>query len=573
MKEHRARIEVYATALLDGLLTIVAFAAAYYLRFYGGLWGLLSVGEYFPAQYLTLLPAIVFTWMICLREAGLYRDIHEGGTEEFFRICGAVVLGMLVLAGISFFYRGFSYSRGFVAAFVPLNIILLKAGRAACRRALRYLARRGLWVSPILIIGAGPVGDRLAAAINRRGTSRVIGYLEDVSDGAGREALGGAFLSDTTLDGRSATPESSVLRSMASAAKAAADTAAAPSGEIGAPPVKAAAGSGGMVAAIGEKTKKCETAAGPDGVGATCAGAGAGVKGNAGVGPNHPRLGGIADLQEVVAKYGVEEVLIAKPRASREEVASIAEECYKCHVRWRMVPDIYDLMLEHTDLSLIGDIPLLGTCGSRIVGLNFVLKRLFDVVVSLALLILLAPVMVAIAAAIKLTSPGPVFFLQERVGYRGRRFRLMKFRSMRHEARPDDHREYVKEYIAGRARPAEDGQFKLARDPRVTPVGMFIRKFSLDELPQLFNVLKGEMSLIGPRPPVPYELEAYDPRHLRRLDVLPGVSGLWQVSGRNRLTFEEMVRLDLYYMENWSFGLDLRIFFKTIPAVLFSRAH
>ncbi|MCX7806069.1 MAG: sugar transferase, partial [Planctomycetota bacterium] len=537
--------------LMDGISTIIAFAAAYYLRFYGGLWGLLSVGEYFPAQYLAFLLVVILTWMICFREAGLYRDIHEGGAEEFFRICGAVILGMLLLAGIGFFYRGYSYSRGFVIAFIPLNVILLKAGRAVCRRVLRYLARRGVWVSPVLIVGAGPLCERLAAAINKRGTSRVVGYLDDAPGGAGGGAGG-----SPSIPGASADP---IAAPDAPAAPGAAGTASA-----------AAGGSEGAGGGSGRSAKGGE-AAGSEGIVAT--GAGIGGEKNGSIGLDCPRLGGVADLSDVAARYGIEEVLIARPRASREEVSAVVEECYRCHVRWRLVPDIYDLMLEHTDLSLIGDIPLLGTRGSRIVGLNFVVKRLFDIVVSLLLLMLLAPIMLAIAAAIRLTGPGPVFFRQERVGYRGRRFQLLKFRSMRQEARPDDHREYVKEYIAGRARPSDDGQFKLTGDPRVTPVGRFIRRFSLDELPQLFNVLKGDMSLIGPRPPVPYEVEAYDPRHLRRLDVLPGISGLWQVSGRNRLTFEEMVRLDLYYMENWSLGLDLRIFFKTIPAVLFSRTH
>ena len=139
------------------------------------------------------------------------------------------------------------------------------------------------------------------------------------------------------------------------------------------------------------------------------------------------------------------------------------------------------------------------------------------------------------------------------------------------------HKDYLKKYIAGAADGVTDAKgrvvFKITQDPRVTPVGRFIRQFSIDELPHLWNVLKGDMSLIGPRPPVAYEVENYQPIHLRRFEVLPGISGLWQVSGRNRLTFDEMVKLDLYYIENWSLELDLRILFKTISVVLFHKAY
>jgi lipopolysaccharide/colanic/teichoic acid biosynthesis glycosyltransferase len=174
-----------------------------------------------------------------------------------------------------------------------------------------------------------------------------------------------------------------------------------------------------------------------------------------------------------------------------------------------------------------------------------------------------------------------VFYFQERIGYRRRKFRFWKFRSMKVGADAggtvEQHRDYLKKYIAGSAEGAKDAKgrtvYKLTQDPRVTPMGRFLRQYSIDELPQLWNVLKGDMSLIGPRPPIAYEVEAYRPIHLRRFEVLPGISGLWQVSGRNQLTFEEMIKLDLYYIENWSLELDVRILFKTISVVLFQRAH
>src|SRR5208283_1880041 len=190
--------------------------------------------------------------------------------------------------------------------------------------------------------------------------------------------------------------------------------------------------------------------------------------------------------------------------------------------------------------------------GSRIEGINYLVKRLFDVVVSLGLLLVLAPlIFLPVALAIKLTGPDPVFYYQERLGYRRRKFRFWKFRSMKAGADQGcdvaTHKDYLKKYIAGVAAGAKDGQgrvvYKITQDPRVTPFGRFLRQYSLDELPQLWNVLKGDMSLIGPRPPVSYEVDNYRPIHLRRFEVLPGISGLWQVSGRNLLTFDEMVKL------------------------------
>jgi len=201
-----------------------------------------------------------------------------------------------------------------------------------------------------------------------------------------------------------------------------------------------------------------------------------------------------------------------------------------------------------------------------------VIKRAIDIAGSLAALILLSPLLVAIAAAIKLTSKGPILFQQTRVGQYGGRFTFLKFRSMYFQSDAKIHRDYVRQLIAGKDE-AEQGAakaavYKIRDDPRITPVGRLIRKTSLDELPQLFNVLKGEMSLVGPRPPIPYEVEAYDIWHRRRfLEVKPGITGLWQVNGRSRVKFEDMVRLDLQYARTWSLGLDLKILLETPLAV------
>jgi len=201
-------------------------------------------------------------------------------------------------------------------------------------------------------------------------------------------------------------------------------------------------------------------------------------------------------------------------------------------------------------------------------------KRMIDVLGSLSLLALLSPVFLAIAVAVKLTSEGPVLFRQKRIGEHGTPFTFLKFRSMYTDNDSSQHKEYVRQLIAGQAakQPTDgngEGVFKLTDDPRITPVGSFLRRTSLDELPQFLNVLRGEMSLVGPRPPVPYEVEAYATWHRRRLlEAKPGITGLWQVEGRSRVGFDDMVRLDLRYARNCSPWLDLKILIQTPKAVI-----
>jgi lipopolysaccharide/colanic/teichoic acid biosynthesis glycosyltransferase len=205
-------------------------------------------------------------------------------------------------------------------------------------------------------------------------------------------------------------------------------------------------------------------------------------------------------------------------------------------------------------------------------------KRVIDIIGSSVLLALCAPLLLVIAIAVKLSSAGPVLFRQTRVGQYGQRFTFLKFRSMRADNDSSVHQEYVTKLIAGAAervasRAGDRGVYKLANDARVTGLGKFLRKTSLDELPQLFNVLKGEMSLVGPRPPIPYELAAYQIWHRRRLlQAKPGITGLWQVAGRSRVKFDDMVRLDLRYAACWTPWLDLKILLRT-PAAVIKGAH
>jgi lipopolysaccharide/colanic/teichoic acid biosynthesis glycosyltransferase len=213
-----------------------------------------------------------------------------------------------------------------------------------------------------------------------------------------------------------------------------------------------------------------------------------------------------------------------------------------------------------------------------------VAKRSIDILLATALIIVLLPLLLLIALLVKLDSPGPVIFTQERVGARRQRygrlrfwvvrnFTFYKFRSMVRDADSSLHEAYIKEFVEGRAQPSAEsgGKFKLVNDPRVTRIGRFLRKFSLDELPQLCNVLKGDMSLVGPRPVPTYEVARYQARHHNRFAALPGITGWWQVKGRCRVSFEEMIRMDLDYIRDASVWLDLKILFLTVPAVLSKR--
>jgi exopolysaccharide biosynthesis polyprenyl glycosylphosphotransferase len=195
-------------------------------------------------------------------------------------------------------------------------------------------------------------------------------------------------------------------------------------------------------------------------------------------------------------------------------------------------------------------------------------KRALDVVVSLIAIILSSPLFILISVAVKLTSKGPILFRQERVGQYERRFSFLKFRSMKCGSNSHIHQEYVKQFISGTIAKERGVTYKITQDPRLTRIGGFLRKSSLDELPQLINVLKGEMSLVGPRPAIPYEIDFYQMWHRARfLEVKPGITGLWQVTGRSKTTFDDMVRLDLRYLKQWSFWLDIKILLRTPQAV------
>jgi exopolysaccharide biosynthesis polyprenyl glycosylphosphotransferase len=273
-------------------------------------------------------------------------------------------------------------------------------------------------------------------------------------------------------------------------------------------------------------------------------------------------LGSIDNLPRIVQEESIDEVIITLPWMYHRKIISIMTQCEREGVRAFLVPDLFQMSLSRMDVDDLGGVPMIGVKEISITGWKSVTKRAIDFTIALVGLIVLSPLMLLIALAIKLDSPGPVLFRQIRVGKGGRQFVLHKFRSMWEGA--EEEQEKLTDLNE-----AEGPIFKIRHDPRCTGVGRFLRRTSLDELPQFYNVLRGEMSLVGPRPPIPAEVEHYEEWHKKRLEVSPGMTGLWQVSGRSELTFDEMVLLDIYYIENWSAALDTEIFLRTIPKIIF----
>lgn len=274
-------------------------------------------------------------------------------------------------------------------------------------------------------------------------------------------------------------------------------------------------------------------------------------------------LGTFKDFENIIHSNIVDEVVFVVPRNWLGEIQHMMHCCETEGIKVNVSVDYFELRISKAKQTDLGGFPLLtfDSTPDRIG--HLLVKRVFDILVSSVALILLAPFFVIVAFLIKITSPGPVFFKQNRCGLYGRKFTLYKFRTMVNDAEARLNELKAHNEMSGPA-------FKMENDPRVTSLGKFLRKWSIDELPQFWNVLCGDMSLIGPRPPIPSEVEEYDNWHRRRLSMRPGLTCLWQVQGRNKIKdFENWMKLDLEYIDNWSLWLDCKIFLKTIPVVLF----
>jgi len=272
-------------------------------------------------------------------------------------------------------------------------------------------------------------------------------------------------------------------------------------------------------------------------------------------------LGTLNNLSTLLYSHKIDEVIIALPATHHIAINDIINICRENEVDFNLIPDIFEMRLDSLNFTEINGVPLIGFKGTNLTGWNYVLKRAMDITLSLITLVALSPFLLLIALLIKLDSKGAVIYKQTRVGKHGNTFTFYKFRSMKVGS---------DQQVDNLAHLNETGgvTFKIANDPRRTRLGKFLRRTSLDELPQLFNILFGQMSFVGPRPPIDREVEKYEEWHYRRLEVACGLTGLWQISGRSKLSFDDMVKLDIYYAENWSLWLDFKILIRTIPAVL-----
>ena len=281
-------------------------------------------------------------------------------------------------------------------------------------------------------------------------------------------------------------------------------------------------------------------------------------------------LGGILSLPNIIREYNIDELIVTDETLDKKTLISLLDYCTSSGISVWFPPKLMPII----DIKLYID----NFCGLPMVRLGVQkndwifnkLKHAFDALVSFPMLLMLSPLLVLIAIAIKIDSKGPVFYLANAIGKSARNFKMFKFRSMKVNQDNTIHKNFVTQLIEGKiGKHSEGGQtLKITDDPRITRVGKIIRKFSLDELPQILNVLKGDMSLVGPRPCLPYEFEIYPDWYKKRVHVRPGITGLWQVTGRSEVAFEDMILLDLYYIYNRSFVLDLQILFETIFVVL-----
>jgi exopolysaccharide biosynthesis polyprenyl glycosylphosphotransferase len=274
-----------------------------------------------------------------------------------------------------------------------------------------------------------------------------------------------------------------------------------------------------------------------------------------------PTIEGTQRLPQIIAEKNIDEVIVTLPWTDHQRILNIFQLCESLSVRVRTVPDLFQLSLNRVDVEDLGGVPVIGLKPASIRGANLLVKRIMDVALGSLMLLILSPIMIIAALAIKLDSPGPVIFRQKRVGAHGEEFVVFKFRSMREGA--DEEKDQLLEFNE-----MNGPLFKMRADPRTTRLGRFLRRFSIDELPQVFNVLRGEMSMVGPRPHTSAEVAQYQNWQQQVLEAPPGLTGLAQVSGRSQLSFDEQCLLDIYYIENWSPALDVKILLRTVPKLL-----
>lgn len=282
-------------------------------------------------------------------------------------------------------------------------------------------------------------------------------------------------------------------------------------------------------------------------------------------------IGRISNLKEIVENYDVDEIIIAIDNITYDNLMALIDRCHELDKSVKLTSELFNIVPEKIVTESYSGIPVVDLSPKVNKSLNYFYKRVFDYVAAFFGLIFLSPLFLLISVLVKLSSRGEVFFKQVRIGKDGEPFTFYKFRSMYKDSEQEVIRESRMRNFIKNGQPMNGSSSKIVDENIVTPVGKFLRKTSLDELPQLFNVLKGDMSLVGPRPCLPYEFEAFDDWHKRRCTVLPGCTGVWQVSGRSSVSFKDSVVLDLYYINNMTPWLDLQLIFKTFPVMIFGR--
>ncbi len=468
MKKFRQKVAFF-TALADAVFINFAFALAYWARYELEWIKPVAEAHYVPFRFylpfsLILTAILMFTYFV----QKLYDyERKKSFADELTSIFTGTATGVLILVAIFFFYRPLFYSRLLLIYAFVFTIVFLGFIRLVRDIVLRWLRKRGIGVTRVLIVGAGDIGRKVMRNILAQPHLgyHVVGFVDD-------------------------NPE----------------------------------------------------------------------KGHGYIG-RFKGLGELDKIPQIVREENVDEVIITLPWMYHRKILGIMEQCERYNVKAKIVPDIFQMSLSQIEVDDLSGLPLISIRPLAFRRWERMIKRAMDLTIASLALIIFLPLMLIIAIAIKLDSPGPILFRQVRVGKGGKEFVMYKFRSMKGGA--EEEQERLKELSE------VDGPiFKIKNDPRCTRVGRIIRRLSLDELPQLYNVLRGEMSIVGPRPPLPSEVAQYKEWHKKRLAVSPGMTGLWQVSGRSLLSFDEMVLLDLYYIENWSPFLDFKILLRTIPKVI-----
>ncbi len=476
-------LHVFARVASDLALILLGFWLAYLLRYRGELGGDITTEINLPFDvFREVMLVFAATLLTVFAIRGAYRlPRWTGFLDEALLIAGSTIVGLSAIIVFYSFYEPeifISRSRLVLLYAVVIVTTLLLVKRLIQRLFGAWMRSRGRWIDRVLVVGAGPAGERVMGALIEQPQLgyEVVGFVEDAPPRA---------------DWAIATQR--VIRR-----------------------------------------------------------------------PAH--LGACHELPEVIRRQEIDEVIVALPAAANDQLHWVIEQCRAQRVPFTLLPDLFELSLDRVNIHDLNGLPLISVRDAGIRGWNYALKRASDVVLaSLALMIGIWP-MAIIALLIRLDSPGPILYGQRRVGKSGEPFTFYKFRSMYVDADRDKERLLTSASYSG-----DRVLFKMKDDPRRTRIGRWLRRTSLDELPNVFNVLRGEMSIVGPRPHLPQEVAQYEPWQRQRLAITPGITCLWQVNGRSNLTFDEQVQFDLYYAEHWSLWLDIKIILRTIPAVLTGR--